>query len=214
MQTTLIGADLSEPTGVTKLIAALGEQPVDWLINNAGSGGQDLLEHRQWHDHARFAQLMMGSIAQLCHYYIPSMRESGYGRVINVASVAGRIALPGGSNYGPSKAYVIALSEELAQTLMGTGVHVCALCPGFTHTDFHEANDLQSAKAKTPRWLWYDAATVVSDGLRAVEKNKPIAISGRLYRWLDPLLQSVWTRPLIRALTRAPKNQWQDDAKR
>lgn len=209
---TLLSADLSCASAVTDIVAATAEQPVDWLINNAGSGGEDLLEHRNWEDHARFAQLMMGSVAALCHHFVPAMRERGFGRVINVASVAGRIAQAGGCNYGPSKAYVIALSEELSQTLHGTGVHVSALCPGFTHTDFHEVAGLQNAKAAMPKWLWYDAATVVRDGLRAVDRGKPIALSGRLYRWLDPLLQSVWTRPLVRLLTRAPKRQWRDSA--
>ena len=142
----------------------------------------------------------MISVAQLCHRFVPGMVERGFGRVVNVASFAGRIARPAGANYGPAKAYLIALSEELALMLRGTGVHVSALCPGFVHTDFHETAGLQEMKRRLPGFVWYDAETVVREGLDAVERGKPIQVSGRLYRWLDPLAQSVWLRPLLKAL--------------
>jgi short-subunit dehydrogenase len=128
------------------------------------------------------------------------MRERGFGRVVNVSSFAGRLARSAGAHYGPAKAYLIALTEELALMLEGTGVHVSALCPGFTHTDFHAAAGIMEMKNALPDFMWYDATTVVRDGLRAVEKNKPIMISGRLYRWLDPFAQSVLFRPLFKAL--------------
>ena len=92
----------------------------------------------------------------------------------------------------------MALSEGLSATLKGTGVHVTALCPGFTHTEFHDVGGLQDMKAGTPGFLWYDADVVVRDGIEAVERGRPIMVSGRLYRLLDPLMQSVWTRPLFR----------------
>ena len=100
----------------------------------------------------------------------------------------------------PAKAYLIALSEELALVLKGNGVHVTAHCPGFVHTDFHEAAGLMDMKRSLPAFIWYDAATVVREGLDAVERGRPIMVSGRLYRWLDPLTQSVWIRPLLKAV--------------
>ena len=89
------------------------------------------------------------------------------------------------------------MSDELGLTLRGTGVNVLALCPGFTHTDFHEVAGLEDMKAGTPDFLWYDADTVVAESLRAVEKGKRVLMSGRLYRWLDPFMQSVITRRLF-----------------
>lgn len=84
--------------------------------------------------------------------------------------------------------------EDLALTLAPHGVKVSALCPGYTHTDFHESAGLLDMKAKMPNWLWYDATTVVGEGIAALEKGKSVYVSGRLYRWIDPILQSVWTR--------------------
>jgi uncharacterized protein len=199
-----LSADLSHPNAPAELFAQVrdGGHSVDYLINNAGSAGPHLLEEPEWAPQAAFLELMMLSATHMCHHFIPPMRERGFGRVINVSSFAGRLARPAGAHYGPSKAYLIALTEELALILRGTGVHASVLCPGFTHTDFHAASDLLEMKNALPGFLWYSAETVVRDGLRAVEKNKPIMISGRLYRWIDPLAQSVFFRPLLKA--RAP----------
>jgi len=142
---------------------------------------------------------MMTSVAHLCHLFIPPMQARDFGRVINIASVAGRIPRADGCNYSSSKAYIVALSESLAVTLADTGVNVSALCPGFTHTEFHETAGMMDMKNALPKWLWYPAETVVADGIKAVEKGKPVYISGRLYRWIDPLFQSVWTRRLFKA---------------
>ena len=194
-------ADIHAPPVIADHVAGLGLE-VDYLVNNAGSAGPELIEDRDWDAHASFYQLMMTSISHLCHLFAPGMCERGYGRIINVASVAGRIARAGDTNYGPAKAYVVALSEALHLTCKGRGVHVCALCPGFTHTEFHEAAGLQDMKAASPGFIWYDADVVVREGLAAVEKGKCVYVSGRIYRWIDPVLQSVSLRRLIQRLAR------------
>jgi len=202
--THICPADLGD-TSAPEAIQGFCEEralQIDWLINNAGIAGPDLLQDRDWDEQAQFFQLMMLSVAEMCHRFIPAMVDRGFGRVINVASVAARIPRSGGSNYGPSKAYLVALSEELNLTVAASGVHVSALCPGFTHTDFHETAGLMDMKNSMPKWLWYDAHVVVGDAIKGVEAAKPVVISGRLYRWLDPLFQSVWTRKLFRIKAR------------
>jgi hypothetical protein len=57
-------------------------------------------------------------------------------------------------------------------------------------------------KAGMPKWLWYGADTVVSDAIRGADAGKPVVVSGRLYRWLDPLFQSIWTRRFFRIKAR------------
>lgn len=193
-------ADLSDPVAPQAIRAELLRRAVrvDYLVNSAGSSGPDLLNERDWSAHRRFYELMMTSVAQMCHLFIPQMRANGFGRVINVSSMSGRIARRGGCNYGPAKAYVVAVSEELALTLEGSGVNVCALCPGYTHTEFHAVANMLEMKSNSPSFIWYDADTVVREGLAAVERGKRVYATGRLYRWLDPLLQSVWTRRFIK----------------
>lgn len=202
VEATCLAADLGErdaPAQIERFAAERG-MTVDVLVNNAGSAGPHLLDERDWEAQCAFLELMMVSVAQMCHRFVPPMRERGWGRVVNVSSFAGRLARPAGANYGPAKAYLVALSEELALDLRGTGVHVSALCPGFTHTEFHDVAGLQEMKARLPGFLWYDAETVVREGLEAVERGRDVHVSGRLYRWLDPLAQSVFTRPLVKRL--------------
>ena len=201
-QVETVSADLAQPDAPREIWEYVQSQGirVDYLVNNAGSAGPHLLEEAEWEPQATFLELMMLSVTHMCHHFIPPMRERGFGRVINVSSFAGRLPRPAGAHYGPSKAYLVALSEELSLILGGSGVHVSALCPGFTHTDFHSSAGLDEMKAGLPHFLWYDAETVVREGIEAGEANKPILVSGRLYRWLDPLAQSVLFRRLIKAL--------------
>jgi short-subunit dehydrogenase len=184
-----IVADLAKPTAPEHIFRQLDGVEVSFLVNNAGSAGPDLLAERDWMKQAAFLQLMMTSVAHLCHLFIPPMVERGFGRVVNVSSMAARLIMPGDTNYGPVKEYMVALSEGLAGGLKGTGVRVSALCPGFTHTEFHEAADMLEFKRGIPDFLWYDAETVVREGLDALERGKAVYCSGRVYRAMDALAQ-------------------------
>jgi len=198
----IITADLSEPSAPQALYEAVVARglEIDTLINNAGSAGPDLLKDRDWPTQQAHFNLMMSSYALLCHFFVPAMRERRYGRVLNVASVAGQITVPGDMNYGPTKSYLIALSKALAATVKQDGVHVMALCPGFTHTDFHQSDRLSAMKAGSPNFLWYDADVVIREGLAALERGEEVYISGRLYRYVMPILRQRWSRAILKAL--------------
>ncbi len=188
----IIQADLSDPGATSRLFADVRERglEVDYLINNAGAVGPDLLSDRDWPAQQAYIELMMTSVAGMCHHFIPPMVERGFGRVLNVASVAGLVSLSGDTSYGPTKAYLVALSKGLAATVRGRGVNVLALCPGFTHTDFHLSDELTRMKTNSPAFIWYDADVVIREGLAALERGKSQYISGRLYRFLVPVLRS------------------------
>ncbi len=193
----VIQADMSDVTATSMLFAEVSSRglTVDYLINNAGAVGPDLLRDRNWPAQQQYIELMMTSVAGMCHYFIPPMQERGFGRVLNVASVAGHVSLAGDTSYGPTKAYLIALSKGLAATVRGSGVHVLALCPGFTHTDFHVSDELTRMKNRSPGFIWYNAEVVVREGLVALERGKNVYLSGRLYRFVVPLLKTrlgVW----------------------
>lgn len=195
-----ITADLADPDAPEALYdetIARGFE-IDTLINNAGSAGPDFLQVRDWQVQKAHLNLMMTSYAALCHFFIPAMQERGYGRVLNVASVAGQITVQGDMNYGPTKTYLIALSRALSASVQDDGVHVLALCPGFTHTDFHQSERLASMKAGMPGFIWYDADVVVREGLAALEKGKAVYTSGRLYRWLMPVIRQPWMRRVLK----------------
>jgi len=188
----IIQADLSDPVTPARLYeeVQLRGLMVDCLINNAGSSGPDLLLNRDWPAAHDYLELMMNSIVAMCHFFVPPMQARGLGRVLNVASVAGQIATPGDYSYGPTKAYLIAFSRGLSGAVKKDGVHVMALCPGFTHTDFHASDKLTRMKRSLPKFIWYDAEVVVREGLKALEKRREVYVSGRLYRYLVPLLRT------------------------
>lgn len=191
VEVLVLSADLSLPGTPHEIFASTesARLTIDYLVNNAGMSGPHLLRDREWADHEAFQRLMMTSVAEMCHLYLPGMQERAYGRVVNVASVIGLVTAPGGANYGPAKAYVVRLSEELAMLARPNGVHVTALCPGFTHTEFHDAGGPLAMKSRLPTQLWYSASVVVNDGRRAVEAGKSVQVSGRLYRVMVPLLR-------------------------
>ena len=100
----IITADMSVSTASTELFAETEQRglQVDYLINNAGSEGPDLIKTRDWPRHEAYMRLMMTSVAGMCHEFIPGMIERGFGRVVNVASVAGRLTVSGDYSYGPT----------------------------------------------------------------------------------------------------------------
>ena len=200
VEVDVLTGDMSEPGTPARLFEETQRRglDIDFLVNNAGSEGPDLIQSRGWDRHDAYIRLMMTSVAAMCHEFMPAMIERGYGRVINIASVAGRLSVAGDYSYGPTKAYLIALSKALASTYRTQGVFVLALCPGFTHTDFHASRRLSEMKRGMPKWLWYDANVVVGEGLAALEKGKSEFTSGRLYRVIVPILRLRFTQGLIR----------------
>lgn len=198
----VFAADMSDPAAPARLSRETEARgwPIDYLVNNAGSEGPDLIRTRDWSRNEAYLRLMMTSVAAMCHEFIPGMLERGHGRVINVASVAGQITVGGDYSYGPTKAYLIALSKALAASFRDEGVKVLALCPGFTHTDFHASERLTEMKKATPKFIWYDADVVVREGLGALERGRAEYSSGRLYRFLIPVLKRSWAQGLVRML--------------
>jgi short-subunit dehydrogenase len=173
---------------------------IEILTADMGSEGPDLIKVRDWERQDAYLRLMMTSVAAMCHEFMPGMIEAGYGRVINVASVAGLMTVANDYSYGPTKAYLVALSKALASTYKEKGVNVMALCPGFTHTDFHASERLTAMKVNMPKFAWYSANVVIRDGLAAIEKGKDVCISGRLYRLLVPVFRQRWTQGLLKLL--------------
>ena len=99
------------------------------------------------------------------------MRTRGHGTIINVASIAGFVTQ---GHYSAIKAYVVTLTESLAVELRGSGVRVCALCPGYVRTEFHERAGIKGSSIPGP--LWMDADQLVADCLRDVERGKVISV--------------------------------------
>ena len=188
-------ADLAEPGGpqaVLDQIAAHG-RVVDVLINNAGYGLTGSYARTRWADQQAFLQVMVTAPCEFAHKVLPGMVERRFGRIVNVASVAG--LMPGAAGhtlYGPAKSLLIKFSQGLHLEAAPYGVHVTALCPGFTYTEFHDVNGTRAhTTAMTPRFAWLHAGPVVEAGWRAVEANRPVCVPGITYKAVCSLMKLV-----------------------
>ena len=184
----VIAADLFEDTAVADLMRALGSTQVDGLINNAGYGHPGSFLSSEWEDHRRFNHLMSVVPVELTRALLPGMVERGFGRVMQVASLAGH--MPGSRGhtlYAAVKAYLIKFSESLNAEMDRTGVFVSALCPGFTLTEFHDVNGTREGVNRLPNYMMMNADVCARLGADALEANKAVFISGRVNRSLARL---------------------------
>ncbi|MGH8172576.1 MAG: SDR family NAD(P)-dependent oxidoreductase [Rhodanobacteraceae bacterium] len=165
---------------------------VDFLINNAGYGVTGSLVSHEWPTHADFLNVMITAPTALCHRFVPAMRARGFGRIINVASFAGLMPAPAGHTlYAAAKAYLVKFSESLALENRRHGIHVCALCPGFTMSEMHDVNGARETVSSMPAWVWLDAKVVARQGVDAVERGDIVYINGWLYRTIKALFKLV-----------------------
>ncbi len=201
--------DLSAPESPQILysqIKSLGIS-IDMLINNAGYGVPGAFHTQTWQTHADFIQVLMTAPAQLCHLLLPDMQKRGYGRIINVASLAGH--LPGSAGhtmYAASKAFLITFSQSLALENRRLGIHVCALCPGFTYSEFHDVTGTRALVSKMPKWMWMTADAVVRQGLKAVEDGKIVYVNGRINRLIKALSECLPDALTLKVLDKRSKD--------
>ena len=178
----IIPADLSEAGACDAILAAVAARgrEVAGLVNNAGYGLNGRFTKVRWADEAAMLQVMLTAVVEMSHKVLPGMTERGFGRILNVASLAGMLpASPGQTLYTPIKAFLVRFSQTLYLETRGSGVHVTALCPGFTFTEFHDVNKSRARLRKlTPRWLWQDADVVARQGFAAVQAGRPVCITG------------------------------------
>jgi len=197
--------DLADPDASARIAEAVRARGlhIDVLINNAGYGVPGSYEKVPWADHQRFIQIMMTAVCDLTYRLLPAMLERGWGRVINIASVAGMVPAPAGHTlYGASKAFVIRFSEALSAENAGRGVHVTAVCPGFTYSEFHDVTGTRRQMTSVPAMLWLDAGDVAREGYDAVMRGDPVVVNGRAYRILLWLMGIV-PGGLVKAVSRA-----------
>ncbi len=193
VQVEVLAADLAEDTGCRTVEARLSDpdRPVDLLVNNAGFTVKARFVSGDVEDEERMLRVLVRAVLRLTRAALPGMLERRHGVVINVSSVAGFLPQ---STYSAAKAWVTSFTQGLAGDVAGTGVQVLALCPGFTHTEFHERAGIDMRR--TPDWMWLQADDVVSDAFSALDRGHVVCVPGMQYKTAVALARHVPTRVL------------------
>lgn len=179
----IFSLDLFEVEATNELLARIEKKGlhIDGLVNNAGYGHPGKYLDSPWLDHANFLQLMLRAPCELTHGFLPAMKKERFGRIINVASLAGHIpGSRGHTLYGAVKSFLIKFSQSLNLEVARNGVHVSALCPGFTYSEFHDVNGTREGVSKMPDFMWMAAEECAEQGVEACERNRAVFIPGRV----------------------------------
>jgi hypothetical protein len=196
----LIVVDLEKPDAPGRICAELEARglKIDVLVNNAGYGVAGSFLSSSWEVHSRFLQIMVTAVAELTYRLLPGMIERQYGRIINVASLAGLVPAPAGHTlYAAAKAFLIKFSESLGHEVRRDNVLVTALCPGFTYSEFHDVTGTRAMMNRMPGWMWMSAADVARRGYDAVMKGDAIVVTGRMNSTIAALVRILPQRLVV-----------------
>jgi len=137
--------------GVKRIVADLG--PVEILINNAGITRDSVLHRMTPENWGAVIQTNLTSCFNMCRVVIESMRERGFGRIVNIGSINGQAGQYGQVNYAAAKSGIHGFTKALAQEGAGKGITVNAIAPGYIDTEMVRAvpqNVLEKIVARIP----------------------------------------------------------------
>lgn len=171
-------ADLATADGVAAVAARLSDSssPIDLLVNNAGFGFTGDFHELDGDREASVVDVNISALHRLAHVAAGQMVAAGRGGILNVSSMAGFGGAPGTATYSATKSFVTSFSEAIHSELEPHGVHVTALCPGFTRTEFQERAEYDTSSV--PDFMWQSASDVAAAGLRGVAANKAVVVPG------------------------------------
>jgi short-subunit dehydrogenase len=208
-RTLIVAADLAQPGGGRRVLDAVAQAgwQVDLLVNNAGYGVPGSYAKTTWAQQRDFLEVLVVAVAELAHGVAPGMIDRRWGRIINVASLAGLLpGVAGHTLYAASKAFVITFSESLALELAPYGVHVTASCPGFTLSEFHDVTGTREQVSQMPSMMWSRADDVALVSYEAVMAGRTVCVPGRVNRTIAALGRYLPRRVVWAAMKRSAGN--------
>jgi short-subunit dehydrogenase len=176
--TTPLAVDLSDRDATQHIVATLGDLSPDILINNAGFSIAQTFLASDWAEQRDFLQVQIMTAVELCRALMPAMVERRWGRVINVASVvAYSPGAKGHTLYPAAKSFLIKMSQSFAAEVKEAGVHVTAVAPGQTESEFADANGTRDL-VKRGGFMTQKPEDVVATAIKANEKGREVVVSG------------------------------------
>jgi len=171
-----VAMDLTEPEAPARLFDEAQQRGliIDLLINNAGFGAMAEFSKVPLERQLNMIDLNIKALVDLTYRFLVPMRERKQGAIINVASTAGFQPVPFMATYAATKSFVLCFSEALWEENRPHGVHVMALCPGPTETNFFEA----AHGHKPPGRAAQTAEAVVDTALSGLAGRRSHVVSG------------------------------------
>ena len=211
----IIIAELSRPDEIRKVEERINSlDRLDMLVNNAGYWEPGVFwEHSP---DSLEAMIMVHNVApvRFIRAALPRMLERDKGDIINVSSLGAYLNMVTLENYGATKAYLISFTESLHVALMGTGIRVQALTPGFTVTEFHSRLGADFTKEQR---TWMQPEEVVAGSLRALGKGLVVCIPGFKRRFIVKLARML-PRPIyyiiMKIIGEKSKRRWDEIEKK
>jgi short-subunit dehydrogenase len=199
----VIPADLSELTFIDKLVEVIKELPrLDLLVNNAGFGTVGNFYQVDPDKERSMLNVHVHAPVLFSRAALPGMLSRHRGGIITVASIAGLIPIRN-VLYHSTKAFQVHFCEVLRVELRGTGVHVQALCPGYTQSAFHDTPEYTHfTRRSVPRFLWMTSQQVVAESLRTLAKNKLYCFPGPINKLAGTFARISFTSGLIKQIGR------------
>lgn len=189
-----VAMDLTEQDASERLFEETKKRDleIDMLVNNAGFGSMGDFERQDRARELEIIDLNVKSLVDLTYRFLAPMRERHQGTIINVASTAAFQAVPYMATYAATKAFVLSFSQALWEENRSYGVHVLALCPGVTDTNFFAAAKIDRPPMRTVQ----TPEEVVDAALRGMARGKSITISGWT-NWVTVEIQRFVPRSLV-----------------
>lgn len=190
--------DLTKKEDLDRLYSLIKKDTsLDLVINNAGFGTVGEFAEATLTEEMRQIQLNINALVELTHGSLKNLKAQGKGGIINVASLAGYLPAPYSAIYAATKAFVKSFTESIHEEAMQHGVVVQSLCPGLTHSDFHQRAGID--KNGFPKIMWMHADEVVKDSLNSLRKKEAVCIPGavnQLAKGLTNIVPNSLTRKI------------------
>lgn len=187
-----IAADLSHRGGIDRLVDGISILPrIDMLVSNAGYGERAMFQDEHISDVLDMIRVHVDVTVQLVHAVLPHMRRQRAGNIIAVSSLSAYVPAPGSSIYASTKTFINTFMESIQMEVHGYGISVQSLCPGLTHTGFHDGTVEKNTLNPGSINMWMDADNVVKASLRNLKSGSVVYIPGmknRLLKFLIGLL--------------------------
>ena len=173
----IIVQDLSKPDSANKLFDIIQKENlnVDILINNAGFGTNGFFVDIEIERTESMLNLNILTLTKLCKLFIPEMKKAGCGHIINIASTGAFQGVPNLASYSATKAYVLHFSEGIAEELKNDNIHVTAICPGPTQSEFAQVAEVKNQKTFTKAPTSRQLAEYI---YKMMQKKKITAVHG------------------------------------